>query len=326
MDDGARNFSDHLHVVAAVIRRSNGEVLIARRPTSAQHGGLWEFPGGKVEAGESAYEALARELAEELGIEVRAAHPLIRVPHDYPQGPVLLDVWEVKAFDGVAHGREGQPLAWVASSELGAYRFPEANLPIISAVQLPTSYLVTPDPGTRRQWPQFLEQLGRLLAAGVSLVQLRAKCLEPEEYQGLARQTLALCREHGARLLLNAPPEILQQIDADGVHLSTARLMALNRRPDFAGKLTAASCHSPVEVDRANRLGLDFIVVSPVKPTASHPEAAALGWDGLWALTECARVPAYALGGMRLEDIEHARELGAQGIAAISALWGDAGY
>ena len=133
-----------IHVVAAVIRGADGRILIARRAATQHQGGLWEFPGGKVEAGESVDAALARELREELGIEVSRSRALIKVSHDYPDKQVLLDVWEVTGFTGEPHGAEGQPLAWVSPRDLVNYEFPEANAPIVAAARLPDRYLVTP--------------------------------------------------------------------------------------------------------------------------------------------------------------------------------------
>lgn len=124
-----------VHVAAAVILNGDGSrVLIARRPDHVHKGGLWEFPGGKVEPGETAREALQREIHEELAIQVVAAEPLLEVRHDYPEKSVLLDVWCVRAFDGEPRGNEGQPLCWVALGQLADYSFPEANQPIIDAI------------------------------------------------------------------------------------------------------------------------------------------------------------------------------------------------
>jgi 8-oxo-dGTP diphosphatase len=134
-----------VHVAAAVIRDGSGQILIARRADTQHQGGLWEFPGGKVEADESVEAALARELHEELGIVVGATRPLIKVRHDYPDKQVLLDVWEVSAFTGEPHGAEGQPLAWVSPRDLSDYEFPAANQPIVAAAKLPAQYLITPD-------------------------------------------------------------------------------------------------------------------------------------------------------------------------------------
>jgi 8-oxo-dGTP diphosphatase len=136
---GGNRAVKRVHVAAAVIRDNSGNILIARRADTQHQGGLWEFPGGKVEADESVETALARELHEELGIVVGAARPLIKVRHDYPDKQVLLDVWEVSAFTGEPHGAEGQPLAWVSARELSSYEFPEANRPIVAAAGCPSS-------------------------------------------------------------------------------------------------------------------------------------------------------------------------------------------
>lgn len=126
--------NDLLHVAAAVIYDSAGNILIARRPVHKHKGGLWEFPGGKVEAQETAPEALARELYEELGISDISSQPLIQITHHYPERSVLLDVYCVTSFSGEALGCEGQPIQWVTPQTLLDFPFPEANQPIIEAV------------------------------------------------------------------------------------------------------------------------------------------------------------------------------------------------
>ncbi len=311
---------DVQHVVAAVVVNAAAQVLVARRPLDRHQGGLWEFPGGKVEAGEEPRATLARELHEELGITVQGARPLIRVRHDYPDKAVLLDVWRVTAFTGDPHGREGQPIAWVAPGDLPKRDYPAANRPIVTAARLPPLYLVTPEP---HDGAAFLHRLEALLAAGIGLVQLRAKGLEAGAYASLAKRAVALCEKRGAQLLLNAPPSLVEETGAAGVHLTSARLMALQERPLSDGLWVAASCHNEQELAHACRIGLDFVVVAPVFATASHPAARPLTWQGLQSLTELAAVPVYALGGMRLAHLATAWDHGAQGIAAISGLWDD---
>ena len=307
------------HVAAAAIFDERGQVLISQRPTHVHQGDLWEFPGGKLESGETAAVALRREIREELGITVESARPLIRVVHDYPDKAVLLDVWRVDDFSGTPAGCEGQAIEWVNVEDLGGYRFPAANTPIIKAVSLPDCYLVTPEPDQDRQ--RFLQALEQALATGISLVQLRARQLSTRDYRALVPDVLHLCRQAGARLLLNAEPACIMEAGVDGVHLTSARLMGLTERPLGNDWLVGASCHSEEEVRHAGALGLDFIVVSPVQQTACHPGAQPLGFDGLLRLTEQASLPVYALGGMQLSDREMAFRHGAQGIAAISGLW-----
>lgn len=123
-----------LRVAVGVVFGRGGRILIARRAQDRHQGGLWEFPGGKVEAGETAREALVRELHEELGIGVVAASVMLDVRFDYPDRRVVLEVFRVDSYSGDARANEGQPLRWVLPSELGEYRFPEANGPVIEAL------------------------------------------------------------------------------------------------------------------------------------------------------------------------------------------------
>lgn len=310
-----------IHVAAAVIANRAGEVLLARRPEHVHQGGLWEFPGGKLESGEDVEHALARELHEELGLIPRAYRPLIRIRHDYPDKSVLLDVWRVDAWEGEPHGREGQPVRWVAPEALPARAFPVANRPIVTAARLPDRYLITPGPSADEE--PFLAGLERCLDGGIRLVQLRAKGLSDSQFQRLACRALERCRRHGAWLLLNSAPGLVAAIGAHGVHLNGERLRACRQRPLGGEHWVAASCHNPEEVAHACRIGVDFLVVSPVAATASHPGAASMGWSGLHALTERATVPVYALGGMTTAGLAMAWQYGAQGIAAIRGLWGD---
>lgn len=309
-------YTNFIHVAAAVIVNAHGEVLVSRRHAQAHQGGLWEFPGGKLEDGEDVRAALARELHEELGIDVVEARPLMRIPHRYPDKAVLLDVWRVEAFRGEPHGREGQPVQWVAPERLRDFAFPAANRPIVTAARLPDRYLITPEPG-----PDFLGCLERAFAAGIRLVQLRAKTLEEQAYLELARDVCVRARARHAHVLLNADPEWVAEVGAAGVHLTAHRLMSLSRRPLSDDHWVAASCHNAQELEQAARIGCDFAVLGPVQPTASHPDAVHLGWAGLQALCDSCTLPVYALGGMTVGDLEAAWRAGAQGIAAIRGLW-----
>lgn len=129
---------DVVHVAVAILTvedKFEKKVLIAKRPDHVHKGGLWEFPGGKVEEGEAVLEALSRELKEELAISVLDAEPFLEVRHDYPEKSVLLDVWEVTRFSGCAVGNEGQPVVWISVDQLNDYKFPEANRPILDELQ-----------------------------------------------------------------------------------------------------------------------------------------------------------------------------------------------
>ena len=306
-------------VAAAIFDPGGRRLLIQRRHARQQQGGLWEFPGGKLEPGESREAALARELDEELGIRPRRARPLIRIHHDYPERRVLLDVWRVDEFAGEPRGREGQPIRWVERERLAEYRYPAANLAIVGAARLPDRLLVTPAPGGDRT--AFLLALERSLAAGVELVQLRAPALSADDYAALAGEALALVEAAGARLLLNAGEEMLQRVPAHGLHLSGRRLRACQRRPVGRDGLLSCACHGAGDLARAAELGVDFALLGALRETASHPGRAPLGWARFAELVEAARLPVYALGGMAVEDLPRVWAQGAQGIAAIRGLW-----
>ena len=298
-------------------------MLIAQRAKGRHQGGLWEFPGGKVEPGEGGRAALRRELREELGIEITMARPLIRVQYRYPDRAVLLDCWHVSHWEGEVHGREGQRIAWARPEALDERRFLPADKAIITAARLPALYLISPEPGP--DLDAFLATLDARLGAGVRLFQLRCREFPLPRYRLLVREVRALCERHGARLLLNSALGQALAPEAHGLHLTSTDLRALKRRPLGRDGLVAASCHDAAEIEQAARLGLDFIVLGPVLPTPTHPDAPTLGWTGFTALVRRAPLPAYALGGLGPSNLPLAWRSGAQGIAAIRGLWGGGG-
>jgi 8-oxo-dGTP diphosphatase len=305
-------------VAVGVITDGASRILICRRAAHRQQGGLWEFPGGKVEPGENARAALDRELAEEVGIRPEQAWPLIRVPYRYPEQEVLLDVWRITRFTGEAHGREGQPCQWVTRPALTNFRFPAANRPIIDAVSLPSRYLITPplvDP------KHLFDGINLGLGLGCRLVQLRTGALSDGALEELARSLLAPIRAAGGRLLISRRLDIARRVGADGVHLSAWQLRALKGRPLPAGRLVAASCHDPDELAQARACGVDFAVLSPVCATPSHPGHTPLGWRTFADWIRDVPIPVYALGGVSPADLERAWRARAQGVAGIRGFW-----
>lgn len=304
-----------VQVAVGVIKNSLGQILIAKRADDAHQGGLWEFPGGKVEVAETVLSALARELREELAIEVSSAQPLIQICHDYGDKSVQLDVCIVEEFTGNAVGNEGQPVRWVETSDLSDYEFPAANRPIITALQLPSVMMITADEACIQT---FERKLQSALARGVKLVQLR----QPELSEKFIKLAKKLCRDAGAHLQLNTSLDSYSGVAIEaGLHLSSQRLMALAERPVPLTVLFGASCHNELELEQAHAVGVDYILLSPVLPTNSHPNDEVLGWNAFRNLVAGCKVPVYALGGMTPETIERARAFGAQGVAGISAWW-----
>lgn len=308
-----------IHVVAAVLHDGHGRVLIAERPVGKPLAGFWEFPGGKLEAGELPLDALRRELHEELGITVEAARPLIRFTHAYPERQVELNVWRVTRYSGELQSREQQSFAWLKPDELADWNLLPADRPITQILRLPPRMLVTPAPDADTS--TFLDGLRHTLAASIDLVQLRAPNLDPVDYRHLAEQVIDICRQHGARIVLNAEPRLAMQLGADGVHLTSERLLQIKERPGTASSLIGASCHTAAELRQAETCGLDYAVLGPVLPTTSHPGATSLGWDKFAQLVGDHSLPVYAIGGMQADELEHVRMRGGYGLAAIRGLW-----
>ena len=311
-----------VHVAVAVIKNRHGQILIAKRSENSHQGGLWEFPGGKVENDETVLEALKRELFEELGITLMQASPLIRIPHDYGDKSVLLDVWYVDEFTGKAFGKEMQEICWINFSEFSLYDFPAANVPIITAIQLPDKYMIT---GEFKTEEELLLRIQSGLNKNIKLIQFRANDLPADVYFNYAEKIYALCEKENARLLLNTSVENYKKYNAynfsHGLHLNSKKLKLFSSEEMDEEVLVSASTHNTEELMLSEKKNVDFILLSPVSKTNSHPNSAPLGWKKFKHLTEQSTIPVYALGGMNKNDIETARINGAQGVAAIGEFW-----
>ncbi|MCM0611046.1 Nudix family hydrolase [Marinobacter sediminum] len=310
-----------IHVAVAVIIRA-GRVLIARRPHHVHQGGLLEFPGGKVEPGETVHRALVREIAEETGLKVPEGtlEPVIGIRHDYGDKRVFLDVWRTTEAEGDAEGREGQPLDWIMPEEMRDEDFPAANRPIIRALRLPPTLAIT---GGIESVDQGCEQLATALERRPSsLVVLRAPSLEAGEYRQLAASVMPRCERAGAGLVVHGAPAMFQEVpEAAGLHLPWREAERLSSRPVPDGVWLGVSCHNSGQIAHAVRLGADYVTLGPVKPTATHPEAAGIGWRAFRDSVSAAPLPVYGLGGLGPGDVLKARQEGGQGIAGIRFWW-----
>ncbi len=309
----------YLKVIVGVIEDGDANILLARRPSHLHQGGKWEFPGGKIEPGEEPIDALRRELDEELGIAIDQAMPLIQVPYHYEKLSVLLDVWRVKDFSGEAVGREGQEIRWVSKDDLASMKFPPANHAIIAALNLSAIYAISAV--GRYGEEHFFRVLETALEKGLKLLQLREHQLEKDVYLELAARVVDRCHHFGAKVLLNCEPQWIVGTAADGVHLTQERLMSVKHRPLGNEYLVAASCHDESSLQQAAMINADFVVLSPVQETASHPGTKAIGWQRFQQLCATTALPVYALGGMALSGVVQARQYGAQGVALVTGIW-----
>lgn len=309
--------SNILNVSVAILQQSDGSILMAQRPQGKPYAGYWEFPGGKVETGETPHHAMARELNEELGIEVKIAYPWLTRIFTYPHATVCLNFFRITSWQGEPHGKEGQLLSWQRLPELAVSPILPANDPILRALHLPHLYAISnaSELGTE----EFIKRLQQALANGLRLLQIREKGWAREDLRELALCSIKLAHAAGARVLLNEDIELAQEVGADGVQLTGAQLARCKNRPDV--ELCAASCHSAEELKLAMDLELDFALLSPVLPTMSHPGAPHLGWDAFAKMAGNSAIPVYALGGLQMQDMETAWEKGAHGIALLRQAW-----
>lgn len=308
-----------VHVAAAVITRPDGSFLVGQRADDTFYAGYWEFPGGKVEPGETPRDALIRELHEELDMQVDEAWPWLTREHVYEHAHVSLHFFEVPAWHGEIHDRVHAALAWQQADAMTVEPMLPANGPILKALRLPRTMGITQaaDVGVAVQ----LARLDKALADGLRLVQVRERGLVEDERENFAREVVARCRTAGAIVLINGDLELAHRCNAHGVHLPGRLLAATATRPDF--EWVGAACHSRAELKHAAALGLDYAMLGSVNATASHPGQAGLGWDVFAERVGNLPLPVFAVGGLDVAELNTAKAAGAHGIAAIRSIWKD---
>jgi 8-oxo-dGTP diphosphatase len=293
-----------IEVSAAVLLRADGSFLLAQRPAGKVYAGYWEFPGGKIEAGEAPERALARELHEELGIDIERAYPWITRVFTYPHGTVRLRFYRILRWRGEPHPREDQAIAWQRLDAPMAAPMLPANAPVLASLALPGEYAITA--AARYGIAPMLEKLEQRLLGGLRLVQVREPDLEEKDRDSLTRQVLGLAHRYGCKVLTKSAFP-----GADGRHVTARELMQLEKKTGFM----AASCHTREELERAMALELDFAVLGPVK------DKAAIGWPRFTELAAGSSIPVYAIGGLAPADREDAWRAGAHGLAMIRGAW-----
>ena len=306
--------SPPVHVAVGVILDSQRNVLVSLRHAGGHQGGLWEFPGGKLVKNETVVSALERELAEELGIRVKKCNPFVRILHHYSDKTVLLDVCLIAEFEGNPSGLEGQLIKWCSIGKLAEADFPRANHRIIKLLKLPDRLAITPEFQSEQAIISYVRDL---LDRQLKIIQFRQHQLEPLQYIQWAKSIVELCNQKGVKVMINNDLELIQQIGASGYHATSTRLMNLNERPVDKEQLFGASCHNQAELNQAERLGADLVLLSPVKTTSSHPDSPVLGWDGFAKLANSISLPVFALGGLNESDLECIRCNGGIGLASI---------
>ena len=313
-----------VEVAAAILLRDSEEgkgveFLLAQRPEGKVYSGYWEFPGGKVEPGETLRVALGRELQEELGITVDCAWPWLSREFTYPHATVRLKFFRVASWLGDISLIEHSGLVWMKRGATATVSpILPANGPILRALELPSIYALTNS--AVNGIDAELARLEGALAGGLRLIQIRDKALVTDQRLRFSHRVMTLANGYGgARVLVNDDEALAREVGAQGLHLSSGRLRQLAQRPSF--DWVAASCHTADELARAAALDLDFALLSPVLPTPTHPETKGIGWDEFARLIEQSPLPVFALGGMQPQMLETAWERGAHGIALMRG-WG----
>ncbi|MCC6921653.1 MAG: Nudix family hydrolase [Nitrosomonas sp.] len=307
-----------VEVAAAVIVKPDGNFLLTCRPEGKPYAGYWEFPGGKVEAGEAPLHALDRELQEELGIQLIKAEPWITRTFTYPHATVRLHFYRITEWYGIPYGRENQLLSWQLPCHIEVKPMLPANTAVLRALMLPPVYAITH--AAEIGVDASLRQIRQAFQNGLQLLQIREKTMDESLFLSFSEQVITLARNAGAQVLINTDTTFrhkMNAINADGIHLSSTQLMALTAQPGLECGWRSASCHNAEELYQAEVLGFDFVVLGPVYPTLSHTDTKPLGWQKFAALIRNYSLPVYALGGMSCNDLKTAQEMGAHGIAIM---------
>jgi 8-oxo-dGTP diphosphatase len=303
-------------VAVGILIRTDGRLLLASRPAGKPYAGYWEFPGGKLEPGETVAHALARELHEELGVDIGPVFPWLVREFDYPHALVRLHFCRVFEWRGELHARERQRFGFFQLDALPTPLLP-ATIPVLRGLELPAVYAISAAEALGAG--EFLRRLEVALTRGLRLVQLREPELGEGDVERLFVEMRAMTHVAGARLLVNGRHSPALWGRADGVHLTSSHLREALERP--ALPWVGASVHDAAELRRAGDLALDYALLGPVQATASHPGRPALGWTEFERLVAVTRVPVYALGGLEAESLPLSMACGAHGIAFLSAAW-----
>jgi 8-oxo-dGTP diphosphatase len=307
-----------MHVMAGLLINADGRVLLAERPQGKHLGGFWEFPGGKVEPGELPLAALARELREELGIELRSAQPLIRVLWTYHDRRLLLDAWRVDRWDEAPQSLEGQALQWWEPAKIDPVILTPADRPILQALRLPSGYALTPADITVDRRDEWVERIHLAISTGTRLLQLHLPLWPTESVRELAAALLPVASSYGATLLLHDDIEGALALGI-GVHLSTRQMLEVTERVLPWQQVISVSCHDTAQLAKATDIRADFAVLSPA--VTGHVDASSMDWPHFQSLAEEASLPVYTMGAFSAKYLIEAKRNGGQGVAGVNEFW-----
>lgn len=311
-----------IDVAVAVVFNAAGQVLWGRRPEGKPYAGYWEFPGGKVEPGETVWQALVRELKEELDLTALEGGPWFQIEHDYEHANVRLHLYRVWRFEGTPKPLEQQHFTWASlnSSELSPIL--PATEPLLPKLAQPAVMALSHYETGFQTCADRLER-ALLITDQPVYVQFREKSLEGDLLIQAFEHCYSLCQKTGQTMLLNSDTWVRLKVHLDDLpcplHLTQAHLMSGQFQ---ALQCAGASVHDEASLKKAFDRGLDYAVLGAVKATASHPGQAGLSWPGFLNIAGEARLPVFAIGGLGIEDMRIAQTHGAHGVAMLSRFTG----
>ncbi|WP_420002275.1 thiamine phosphate synthase [Acinetobacter sp. LF10] len=289
--------------VAIAILLHKSKVLVGWRQANQHQGNKHEFPGGKVEQGETPEQACRREIYEEVGIGLKDWHMFDMIQHEYDDIIVNLHLFHAYVPDELLN-QIHQPWAWYHRDQLASLNFPKANAVILQ----------------RLIWSHLIKINDQIDALPQSNAQLYWR-MQTGEIEKIEQQLRTLNDAQRQKLILNIDLwrelNTVLQAKIDTIHLKQSQLMGLNKGELVIGKRFIAACHDAVSLQYAHHIGCDAVFLSPVNATETHPNAKVLGWDDFAELAKHSDIPVFALGGVAPENLEQAQKHHAYGLAGI---------
>ena len=307
----------HVHVSVAVLINADHQVLLGQRPAPKAWEGWWEFPGGKIEKGETSVDALYREIYEEIGVKIIQFKKWVTRKYSYGGNDITLHFFKVHKWEGEVTSKENQKLVWTYLQNPNVSPILPANLFVQKAFDLPKYYAITNLSETSKII--FFNQLKNKISNGLKMIQVREKNISFDEFKIFSKEVIKICKPKGVKVIINSDVNLAYEIKADGVHLTSKDLVSMKTKPK--NLIVSASCHNPEEIDIAEKLNINFIVLSIVKHTLSHPDVKPMGWAKFKKIANKVNTPIYALGGLGVKDNQVALENGAIGIASQRLIW-----
>tara|TARA_B100000767_G_C19757817_1_gene533814 strand:+ start:1152 stop:2123 length:972 start_codon:yes stop_codon:yes gene_type:complete len=307
----------NVNVSVAVLINTNHQVLFAQRPPSKPWEGWWEFPGGKIEKNETSVDALYREIYEEIGVKITQFENWVTRSFTFGGNHITLHFFKVFKWEGEVTPKENQKLVWTYLRKPKVSPILPANLFIQKAFDIPKYYAITNLSEISKK--VFFNQLQKKISDGLKMVQVREKNISRNEFKIFSTEVIKVCKRKNVKVIINSDVNLAYELKADGVHLTSEDLLNIKILPKDL--IVSASCHTKEEVDFADKLNINFLVLSAVKKTLSHPGIQPIGWNKFRKIVSVVNTPIFALGGLGTNDYEVALKSGAIGIASQRLIW-----